>query len=1206
MRYSAIIKFFAVILCAAVLIAAVGSGIGLLALTECGLYSRSFEDFYSEDIEDKAQFYGRQVAGRYASLNLGGADKQLANDFYPVSYAFFEPNRVGYVLKDGDGTVLQTQELSPYTAQQTIEVKVGGRYMKVLKTEPMEETVPVPSEPANLLIHTLPTENTVISYVSLDFADGTLEQHELPENGYLEVIGEGLLRLTSDYLNSPGLNEGKTLSFITLLDGDRRIAYEAYGANGLLLGYNRQDGQTLLLLPGNPYETVPESATPRPGTTITNGDFAAYDAIPENGAVVSQMNVSYGTPEEGTTASESVGGDNLGFLLRDKTGNPRFDSNQTGLLDIPEDVLITSITFLDERGGLLYEANCPNGVGTFSRNEKGHQVFVANTPGLAVPEETAPANPMPEAVEVTRPTTEETIRGVVLRDTDVYSMPSLSGKTAIWLKAGTEVTVLQRESISDANWARIDLGWIRMEDLVLEQSAGPEETPEAEPEEEAVQAIAVGDAVIYAMPNEEKPVGEVKKGDTVTVLKQESYGGKVWVLTDTGWIQMEYLTVVTPVPAAEEELAVRVTSPVISGVFVPKADSVDVKSGETASAETIHVETVPETTPAETVPEAIPEEQRKMAPAALVGEDPLAGYDSGEIQTQSYYDPEQQQSMQVWYVMEPMPDYTLELQLAPGADRTEMLWMLLWIAYALRDYLLMILGGSLALLGLCVVYLCCASAHKRGSDVIRAGGLNRIPLDGYLVLVGCLLTGLVLLGYEGTEYFIQNGLKQIGLGLLVGSAYVCSLLLVGFGFAFVAQIKTPGGFWWRNSLCGRVILLTVHLCQKTVIYCGSGGWTLVKRFFRWLQRFCIALFLFGKKTVLRLWDVGKRLWLWAWDLFGRGFHWISGNLARLFGLLPITWQFLATGFVLVVLLYVMMRTYKVGYILLGFGIFFAVILYAASAFAILLESAKRMSKGDLDTKVDDRMLIGGFREFAQRLNDLAGVAVVAAQKQLKSERMKTELITNVSHDIKTPLTSIINYVDLLQKPHTEEQQAQYLEVLDRQSQRLKKLIDDLMEMSKASTGNLSVDIEKVDASEAVNQALGEFADKLERAQLLPVFRQPEDPVYMMADGRLVWRVMSNILGNAVKYALPGTRVYLDLMEMDGKVVISMKNISREELNVNAEELMERFVRGDASRNTEGSGLGLNIAQSLMELQRGQLQVLVDGDLFKVTLIFPGA
>ena len=291
-------------------------------------------------------------------------------------------------------------------------------------------------------------------------------------------------------------------------------------------------------------------------------------------------------------------------------------------------------------------------------------------------------------------------------------------------------------------------------------------------------------------------------------------------------------------------------------------------------------------------------------------------------------------------------------------------------------------------------------------------------------------------------------------------------------------------------------------------------------------------------------------------------------------------------------------------ILVGFGLFFAAILYAASAFAILLENAKRMSRGDLDSKVDDRMLIGGFREFAERLNDLADVAVVAAQKQLKSERMKTELITNVSHDIKTPLTSIINYVDLLRKPHTEEQYHQYLDVLDRQSQRLKKLVEDLMDMSKASTGNMTVEITRVDAVESVNQALGEFADKLDKAHLIPVFRHPDHPVVTQADGRLLWRVLSNLLGNAVKYAMPHTRLYVDLMVLDGNAVLAIKNISRDELNINADELMERFVRGDASRNTEGSGLGLNIAKSLVELQHGQMHLMVDGDLFKVTLVLP--
>jgi len=218
--------------------------------------------------------------------------------------------------------------------------------------------------------------------------------------------------------------------------------------------------------------------------------------------------------------------------------------------------------------------------------------------------------------------------------------------------------------------------------------------------------------------------------------------------------------------------------------------------------------------------------------------------------------------------------------------------------------------------------------------------------------------------------------------------------------------------------------------------------------------------------------------------------------------------------------------------------------------------------------------------------------------------MKTELITNVSHDIKTPLTSIINYVDLLQQPHTEEEGEQYLEVLSRQSLRLKKLVEDLMDMSKATTGNVTVNVTSVDAVETVNQALGEFSDKLENAKLTPVFRTPDSQLHMLADGKLTWRVLSNLLSNVVKYALPGTRVYLDLLRLDRSVVLSVKNISREELNISADELTERFVRGDASRNTEGSGLGLNIAQSLMRLQHGSMEVTVDGDLFKVTLAFP--
>ena len=356
----------------------------------------------------------------------------------------------------------------------------------------------------------------------------------------------------------------------------------------------------------------------------------------------------------------------------------------------------------------------------------------------------------------------------------------------------------------------------------------------------------------------------------------------------------------------------------------------------------------------------------------------------------------------------------------------------------------------------------------------------------------------------------------------------------------------------------------------------------------------------------RLWQWLGRIVRWCLDLLGNLLRRIAGGIRYFIGLLPTIWQWLLAGFAVLILLVIVVNTANVLVFLVCLGGAAGILLYGAYAFGVLLESARRLRGGDLDTRVDDRKLIGCFSQFAQELDGLAEVAVIAAQKQLKSERMKTELITNVSHDIKTPLTSIINYVDLLQKPHSPEEEAMYLEVLARQSNQLKKLIEDLIDMSKASTGNLPVDTMRLNAVEAVNQALGEFGDKLEKAQIQPVFRHTAETVEMMADGRLVWRVLSNLLSNAVKYAMPGTRLYIDLSQADNKVILSMKNISREELNVEADELIERFVRGDDSRNTEGSGLGLNIAKSLMELQKGQLQLLVDGDLFKVTLVFPTA
>ena len=224
---------------------------------------------------------------------------------------------------------------------------------------------------------------------------------------------------------------------------------------------------------------------------------------------------------------------------------------------------------------------------------------------------------------------------------------------------------------------------------------------------------------------------------------------------------------------------------------------------------------------------------------------------------------------------------------------------------------------------------------------------------------------------------------------------------------------------------------------------------------------------------------------------------------------------------------------------------------------------------------------------------------------MKSEHLKTELLTNVSHDIKTPLTSIINYVDLLKKTDPQPQEAkEYADVLERQSQRLKKLLEDLIEASKASTGNINVDLAPTDAAELLRQAVGEYSERLKEQNLSPVLRMGDESCTILADGRLLWRVFDNLLGNIVKYALSGTRVYLDMSQRDGWCTIAIKNISREELNIETEELMERFVRGDAARATEGSGLGLSIAQNLTELMQGRFSLETEGEKFCAVLDFP--
>lgn len=270
----------------------------------------------------------------------------------------------------------------------------------------------------------------------------------------------------------------------------------------------------------------------------------------------------------------------------------------------------------------------------------------------------------------------------------------------------------------------------------------------------------------------------------------------------------------------------------------------------------------------------------------------------------------------------------------------------------------------------------------------------------------------------------------------------------------------------------------------------------------------------------------------------------------------------------------------------------------------LQEGSKRIAAGNLSEPINTSKMIWEFKQHGENINKVSDGISLAVEERMKSERFKTELITNVSHDIKTPLTSIINYVDLIKKEEIQDETLQeYVDVLDRQSARLKKLLEDLMDASKASTGNLAVNMEACNVEVLLTQLIGEFEDKLLASQLEVIVQKPEEPVYVNADGRHLWRVLDNLLNNVCKYSLPETRVYVSFVKMENEGIITFKNISKAPLNIPSEELMERFVRGDDSRNTEGSGLGLSIAQSLTELMKGSMKLEIDGDLFKVTLKF---
>ena len=385
--------------------------------------------------------------------------------------------------------------------------------------------------------------------------------------------------------------------------------------------------------------------------------------------------------------------------------------------------------------------------------------------------------------------------------------------------------------------------------------------------------------------------------------------------------------------------------------------------------------------------------------------------------------------------------------------------------------------------------------------------------------------------------------------------------------------------WGRVFFCAALVPLVLLFLCAFAAQCKAGTVlrsSLLARIGRFVWRIVRALF-------LGLWRIARNL--------------------------PLIWKTALAGLILVFIEFVLFMqdyygTLAAPFLALKLAELLAV-LYVALNLRALQKGGEKLANGDFSSPIDTKYLIGDFKRYGQELNDVQSGLEQAVQEQMKAEHLKTELITNVSHDIKTPLTSIVNYVDLLKKEDIPSPEArEYIAVLDRQSHRLKKLTEDLVEASKASSGVLNVDLQPTDVNVLFSQIEGEYQERLAACQLTLVTQPPAPGTVIRADSRLLSRVMDNLVSNICKYALPGTRVYVVSTLSREAVTISFKNVSRDELNISPDELMERFVRGDASRHTEGSGLGLSIARSLVQLQGGRFDLAIDADLFRADITFP--
>lgn len=474
-------------------------------------------------------------------------------------------------------------------------------------------------------------------------------------------------------------------------------------------------------------------------------------------------------------------------------------------------------------------------------------------------------------------------------------------------------------------------------------------------------------------------------------------------------------------------------------------------------------------------------------------------------------------------------------------------------------------GTILVICGICylllLVYMTCIAGHRLDDDgkKLHLYGFDLVKTEAaaaVILMAAGILTLLALFAFAAGF----DGRSGEMLGKSTGAMVPCA---IAGGYAFFMNLLFLAGYL---SLVRRMKARTVW--KNSILYALLKG---LAGFLKGLNEFYHALLL-GMRSVVRT-AGGYFLYILI-----NGFLFILISAA---GVLPLLLWFLFNGAV---------------------GLW---LLRESAHRELVLNGVRNIASGELNQQIPTEKLKGDNKLLAEAVNGIGEGLSNAVEASMKNERLKTDLITNVSHDIKTPLTSIINYVDLIKREDIQDEKIQgYIEVLDRKSQRLKHLTEDLVEASKISSGNIRLELVKINFQELINQTVGEFSEKFSAKNLEAILSLPEDPVMIMADGRRIWRIVENLFNNVAKYAMPNSRVYVDLKVQEADAVFSIKNMSEKPLNIQADELTERFIRGDVSRNTEGSGLGLSIAKDLTKLQGGTFEIYLDGDLFRVTVRFP--